>query len=59
MGEKGIKEKNNRPDNSAFKQQRLPQWQPLYQPKAIITVFLILSISTLILGSFIIIESKK
>ena len=53
------KPKPNRPDNSAFKQQRLPSWQPVVDAKAVMPIMFLLSLGCLLAGSFIIIEANN
>ena len=53
------KPKPNRPDNSAFKQQRLPSWQPVVDAKAVMPIMFVLSLGCLLAGSFIIIEANN
>lgn len=56
---RGSKPKPNRPDNSAFKQQRLPSWQPVVDAKAVMPIMFLLSIGCILAGSFIILEAKN
>jgi len=51
-------EQSKRPEDSAFKQQRLKAWQPLLTPFWVITTFFVIGILFLILGGFIVKYSK-
>jgi len=51
-------DQSKRPEDSAFKQQRLKAWQPLLTPFWVITTFFAIGILFLILGSIIVKYSK-
>jgi len=51
-------DQSKRPEDSAFKQQRLKAWQPLLTPFWVITTFFVIGILFLILGGFIVKYSK-
>jgi len=51
-------DQSKRPEDSAFKQQRLKAWQPLLTPFWVIATFFVIGILFLILGGFIIKYSK-
>lgn len=44
-----------RPDNSAFKQQRLPAWSPSLEPHTVLPIFYCLSVVCLLLGVWLLI----
>jgi hypothetical protein len=47
------------PDDSAFKQQRLPAWQPIFSPTWIIPSFFLISIVFIIIGILIVVASSQ
>jgi len=51
-------DQSKRPEDSAFKQQRLKAWQPLLTPFWVITTFFVIGVLFLILGGFIVKYSK-
>jgi len=51
-------DQSKRPEDSAFKQQRLKAWQPLLTPFWVIATFFVIGVLFLILGGFIVKYSK-
>jgi len=58
MEDKVGEDQSKRPEDSAFKQQRLKAWQPLLTPFWVITTFFFIGVLFLILGGLIIKFSK-
>jgi len=52
-------DQSKRPEDSAFKQQRLKAWQPLLTPFWVITTFFVIGILFIILGAVIVTYSKN
>lgn len=52
------KEASKRPEDSDFKQQRLPAWQPLLTPKWVILTFLIVGVVFIPIGTLIVTASN-
>ncbi|KAA0715711.1 Cell cycle control protein 50A P4-ATPase flippase complex beta subunit TMEM30A [Triplophysa tibetana] len=50
---------SRRPDNSAFKQQRLPAWSPSLTAKTVLPTFYILSLVCLLLGIWLVITVEN
>ena len=50
---------SKRPQNTAFKQQNLPSWQPVLSPPYVITCFLSLGVLFLILGGVVVAASDS
>ncbi|KAF5903086.1 cell cycle control protein 50C-like, partial [Clarias magur] len=48
-----------RPDNSAFKQQRLPAWSPSLMPQTVLPIFYSLSLVCLLLGVWLLITVQN
>lgn len=61
MGKKqaGTGPLSRRPDNSAFKQQRLPAWSPSLTAQTVLPTFYILSLVCLFLGVWLLITVQK
>lgn len=49
---------SKKPDNSAFKQQRLPAWQPVLTAKSVLPIFFIVGVVFIPIGSLIIVASE-
>lgn len=49
----------NKPDNSAFKQQRLPAWQPVLTAKSVLPIFVVVGLVFIPIGGLIIAASKS
>jgi hypothetical protein len=54
-----VKTESKRPEDTAFKQQRLPAWQPVMSPKLVIGCFLILGPIFIAIGVAIIVASDS
>lgn len=52
------KEASKRPEDSDFKQQRLPAWQPLLTPKWVILTFLVVGVVFIPIGTLIVTASN-
>uniref|UniRef100_A0A6A7G478 ALA-interacting subunit 3-like n=1 Tax=Hirondellea gigas TaxID=1518452 RepID=A0A6A7G478_9CRUS len=53
-------EKNNRrPRDTAFKQQRLPAWQPILTPRWVVATFFVLGVIFLPIGASLLVASNK
>ena len=50
---------SKKPDNTAFKQQRLAAWQPVYEPKSVLPMFFIVGILFIPLGSIFLVSSNN
>lgn len=50
--------RSKKPDNSAFKQQRLPAWQPVLTAKSVLPIFFIVGIIFIPIGSLILVASN-
>jgi len=50
---------SRRPDNSAFKQQRLPAWSPSLTAQTVLPTFYIISLVCLFLGVWLLITVQK
>ncbi|CAG5113483.1 Oidioi.mRNA.OKI2018_I69.chr2.g7587.t1.cds [Oikopleura dioica] len=50
--------RSKKPDNSAFKQQRLPAWQPVLTAKSVLPIFFIVGVIFIPIGSLIIVASN-
>jgi len=48
-----------KPDNSAFKQQRLPAWQPVLTAKSVLPIFVIVGLVFIPIGALIIVASNE
>ncbi|XP_022053005.1 transmembrane protein 30C [Acanthochromis polyacanthus] len=48
-----------RPDNSAFKQQRLPAWSPMLTANTVLPFFYVLSLITLLLGVWLLLTVQR
>jgi len=48
-----------KPDNSAFKQQRLPAWQPVLTAKSVLPIFVIVGLVFIPIGVLIIVASNE
>ena len=59
MAEVDAEQKSKRPEDSAFKQQRLPAWQPLLTPKWVIGTFFVIGIIFLPIGIAIVLYSAE
>lgn len=61
MGKKqaGTGPLSRRPDNSAFKQQRLPAWSPSLTAQTVLPTFYILSLVCLLLGIWLLITVEN
>ena len=53
----GLRQRN-RPSNSAFKQQKLPAWQPILTPKWVIGTFLTVAVVFVAIGALILSASN-
>lgn len=54
-----VDQDSRRPDNTAFKQQRLSAWQPVLSPKSVLPLFLVIGIIFIPLGAFFLVESNN
>lgn len=52
-------EKSRKPENTAFKQQRLASWQPILTPELVIALFLVVGIIFTPIGKWLLDESDK
>lgn len=50
---------SKRPDNTAFKQQRLAAWQPVYEPKSVLPMFFIVGVIFIPLGAVFLVSSNN
>lgn len=50
---------SKRPDNTAFKQQRLPAWQPVLTPRSVLPTYFIITILFIPLGVFFLLTSQS
>lgn len=50
---------SRRPDNSAFKQQRLPAWSPMLTANTVLPFFYFASLLCLVLGAVLIVTVKN
>lgn len=50
---------SRRPDNSAFKQQRLPAWSPMLTANTVLPSFYFMALICLVLGVWLLIEVKS
>ena len=50
---------SKKPDNTAFKQQRLPAWQPILTPKSVFPTFLLVTIVFIPLGAVLLVASNN
>jgi hypothetical protein len=48
-----------KPEDTAFKQQRLPAWQPVMSPRPVIGCFGVTSVAFVIIGAVILVESNN
>ncbi|XP_038058971.1 cell cycle control protein 50A-like isoform X2 [Patiria miniata] len=58
-GEDGEKKKSNKPANTAFKQQRLPAWQPILTAGTVLPAFFIIGIIFVPLGALFLVTSNN
>jgi len=58
MSESNAQPISKKPLDSAFRQQRLPAWQPILTPQMVVVLFLTLAIPFLVLGSVVLNESE-
>ena len=50
---------SKRPDNTAFKQQRLPAWQPILTPKSVFPTFILVTVVFIPLGAVLLVASNN
>ena len=50
---------SKKPDNTAFKQQRLPAWQPILTPKSVLPTFLLVTIVFIPIGAVLFVTSNN
>jgi len=50
---------SKRPDNTAFKQQRLPAWQPILSPKTVVPLFMVVAVIFIPLGAVCFVASQS
>jgi len=59
MSESNANAVSKRPLDTAFRQQRLPAWQPILAPQMVVILFLVLAVPFLIIGSVVLEESEN
>ena len=52
-------ESSDRPDNTAFTQQRLPAWQPMLSPGIVIPGFVLIGLAFIGIGVALFVTSKS
>ena len=54
-----IQPASKRPDNTAFKQQRLPAWQPILTPKSVLPTYFVITLVFIPLGVLFLLTSRS